>query len=95
MEISNLPDIELKVMVIRMLNKLESRIEELREHFRKFKNVIKNQSEMKNKVTEMNNTLEGINSNTVNTKEQVSDLKDRIVEITQSQQQNEKTSFKK
>lgn len=90
-----MPDIELKVMVIRMLNKLESRIEELREHFRKFKNVIKNQSEMKNKVTEMNNTLEGINSNTVNTKEQVSDLKDRIVEITQSQQQNEKTSFKK
>lgn len=41
-----------------MLNKLESRKEEFREHFNKeMENIIKNQSEMKSTVTEMRNTL--------------------------------------
>lgn len=33
MEITHLPDKELKEMVVRMLNKLKSRIQKLREHF--------------------------------------------------------------
>ena len=37
MEISNLPDKEFTEMVIKMPNKLESRIEEFREHFNKEK----------------------------------------------------------
>lgn len=43
-----------------MFNKLENRMEELREHFNKEReNVIKNKSEM-NTITEMKSTLKGI-----------------------------------
>lgn len=46
-------DKEFKEIVIWMLNKLESRIEELREHFNKeLENVIKNQLEIKTTMTE-------------------------------------------
>ena len=44
---------------------------------------------MKNKITERKNTLEGINSRLGDT-EVISDLEDRIKEITQSKQQKEK-----
>ena len=53
-EISNLPNNEFTEMVIRMINKLENRIEEPREHFNKeLQNVIKNQSKKKKMTTEM------------------------------------------
>ena len=37
---------------------------------------------LKNKQTEMNNTLEGINSRTTDAEEWISDLEDRMLEIT-------------
>jgi len=37
---------------------------------------------LKNKQTEMNNTLEGINSRITDAEEQISHLEDRMVEIT-------------
>lgn len=43
-------------MVIRILNKLQHTIEELREHFSKgVENIRKNQSEMKTTIAEMEN----------------------------------------
>ena len=42
----------------------------------------KNLQELKNKQTEMNNTLEGINSRTTEAEEQITDLEDQKVEIT-------------
>ena len=70
METSNLPDIEFKIMVLRMLKKFRRRIDELSENLNKeitsmkkdIKSIKKNQSEMKNTGSEMKNTLEGINS---------------------------------
>lgn len=95
-EVSDLPDKEFKETIIRMLNKPESTIEEFTEHFNKNKeNVIENQLEVKHTITEAKTTSEGINSRLVNTEEQVSDLEDRIVEITQSEQQSEKRFFLK
>lgn len=47
---------------------------------------------MKYKITEVKTTSEGINSRLVNI-EQFSDLEDRIIEITQSEQQSEKVFF--
>ena len=41
-------------------------------------------------ILEMKNTLEGIKDRLGNTEECISDLKDRIMEITQSEQQKEK-----
>ena len=43
------------------------------------------QREMNNTVTEMKNTLEGINSR-INEAEQISELEDRLVEITAAEQ---------
>ena len=47
-------------------------------------------SELKNTITEMKNTLEGINSRLGDTKECIRDLEGRIMEITQLEQQREK-----
>ena len=41
---------------------------------------------MKNTRTEMENTLEGINSRLNDTEEQISELDDRIVKITNAEQ---------
>ena len=46
--------------------------------------------ELKNKQTEMNNTLQGINSRIIEAEEQISDLEDRMVEITAAEQNTEK-----
>ena len=44
----------------------------------------------KNKETEMNNILEGINSRIIEAEEQINDLEDRMVEITAVEQNIEK-----
>ena len=48
-----------------------------------------NQTEM-NTVTEMKNTLEGINSRLNNTQEWIRELEDRVVDITTAEQKKEK-----
>ena len=61
MEASNLPDAEFKTLVIRMLNELKGRLEELGENFNKeVENIKENQSEM-NEITKMKTTLQRIN----------------------------------
>ena len=41
---------------------------------------------MNNIITEMKNTLEGINSRIIEAEERISDLEDRVVEITAAEQ---------
>ena len=57
-------------------------------------NIKKNQSELKNIIAEMKNTLEGINSRLNDTEEHTSDVQDSVMEITQLEQQKEKQIFK-
>ena len=45
---------------------------------------------MRNTKTEMKNTLGGINSRLNDTEEQISELEDRVVEITAAEQKKEK-----
>ena len=45
---------------------------------------------MNNTITEMKNTLEGINSRITEAEEQISDLEDRMVEFTAMEQNKEK-----
>ena len=93
MEITNLSNKDLKAMVITMLTELRRRMDELSVNFNKeLENVRKNESELKDTITEIKNTLEGTSSRSDDT-EQISDLEDRIVEITQSYQQKEKKIF--
>ena len=49
---------------------------------------------MKNTITEMKNILEGINSRRNGTEEWISELKDRIVEITAAEQKKENNEKK-
>ena len=51
---------------------------------------IKDLEELKNKETEMHNTLEGINSRITEAEERITDLEDRMVEISVAGQNTEK-----
>ena len=57
-----------------------------------WKRNIRKTKKKRNTVTEIKNTLEEIGNRLIITKEWVSDLEDRIVEITQLEQQNEKNN---
>ena len=52
MEVSNLSDRDFRVMILRILNSMKKDIE----------TIEKGQSEVKNEISEINNTLEGTNS---------------------------------
>ena len=61
MEINNLPDKAFKEMVIEVFIKLRWRVEEHSENFNKKLEIIKkNQLDLKNTITEMKNTVQGI-----------------------------------
>uniref|UniRef100_A0A9L0T2X6 L1 transposable element RRM domain-containing protein n=1 Tax=Equus caballus TaxID=9796 RepID=A0A9L0T2X6_HORSE len=90
-KINNLPDKVFKQKVIRMLNDLGRRMDELSENGNKeFENIKKNQSEMKNTILEMKNSLEGFNSRVGDTEEWISKLDERLEEITQAEPIKEK-----
>ena len=65
---------------------MEAKIEKIQEMF------TKDLEELKNKPTEMNKTLEGINSRITEAEEQINDRKDRMVEITATEQNIEKNN---
>ena len=56
-EESNLPDTEFKTLTIRLSTELKERIDELFYVYREMVNIKKNQSEIKNIITEMKNIL--------------------------------------
>ena len=49
---------------------------------------------MNNTINEIKNSLEGINSRKTEAEEQISDLEDKIVEITTTEQNKEKKNEK-
>ena len=67
-----------------MIQNLGKRIEKIHEKFSK------DPEELRNKQTEMNNTLEETDSRITVAKEWISDLEDRMVEITATEQNKEK-----
>ena len=79
-----MPDKEFKEMVIRIVSELECGIEKLRKNSNKeLENIRKNQAILKNAITVMKNTLEGIKSRLVNAEEHVSGLEDRLMKVNQ------------
>lgn len=72
-----------------MLNELRDKVNELCENGDR-KHKKKPQSEMKNKLTKMKNTLHEINSGVDEAEDQIRDLETKKVENTQSGQQNGK-----
>ena len=78
MALSNMPDREFKVMVIKILTGLEKRVEDISETLNN--EIKKNQSEMKNTINEIKNTLDGINNRVDEAEESISDLKGKVME---------------
>lgn len=78
-----------------MFTKLE-RIDDHSENFnkqRKYKKVPSRKlTELKNTITVLKNILQAFNSRVDDT-EQISDLEDKVVEITQTEQQKKKKNF--
>ena len=67
-----------------MIQDLRNRTEKMQEVF------TKDLEELKNKQTEMNNTLEGINSRIMEAEGRINDQRDKMVEITTTEQNTEK-----
>ena len=62
-EIGKLPEKEFRIMIVKMIKNLESRKEKMQESINKDLEKLKNKhTETNNAVTEIKNTLEGINS---------------------------------
>ena len=94
-EIGNLPEKEFRIMIVKMIQdlgkRMEANIEKMQEMFNKDLEELQNrQTEMNNTITEMKNTLEGISSRITEAEEQISDLEDRKVEFTATEQTKEK-----
>ena len=84
MEIGSLPEKELRIMIVKMIQDLGKTMVKMQEMLTKYL------QELKDKQTEMNNTLEGINSRIVEAEEWINNLEDRMVEITAAEQSIEK-----
>lgn len=78
-----------------MLIKVKRINEKSKNYYQELESIQEKKNELKTIVTEMNTIIEGINSKLVDKQEPISDLEDRIVEITQSEEQNEKPSLEK
>ena len=80
-------------MIVKMIPNLKKRMEAKTEKIQEM--FTKDLEELKNKQTEMKNTLEGINSRIIEAEEWVNDLEDRMMEITVAEQNIEKQMKKK
>ena len=90
-KIGSLPEKEFRIMIVKMIQNLGNRMEKIQETFNK------DLEELKSKQTMMNNTINEIlkfsrrNQQQNNRAEdRISDLEDKIVEITTAEQNKEK-----
>ena len=92
-EIGNLPDKEFQIMIVKMIqnleikmelqiNSLETRTEKMQERFNKDQEEIKkSHSIMNNAINEIRNTLEATNSRIMEAEDRISGVEDAIVEM--------------
>ena len=78
-------------MIVKMIQNLGNRMEKIQETFNKDLEELKSkQKVMNNTVNEIKNSLEGINTRITEAEEWISDLEDKIVEITTAEQNKDK-----
>ena len=87
-EIGSFPGKEFRIMILKMIQdlgkRMEAKIEKMQQMF------TKDLEELKNKQTEMNSTLEGIDSRITEAEGQINDLEDGMLEIIATEQNIEK-----
>ena len=76
-KIGSLPEKEFRIMMVKMIQDLRKRMEAKTEKMQEM--FTKDLEEIKNKQTEMNNTLKGINSRITEAKEWIHILEDSMV----------------
>ena len=96
-EIVSLPEREFRIMIVKMIqnlenkmelqiNSLETRIEKMQESFNKdLEEIRKSQSIMNNAITEIKSPLKGTNSRITEAEDRISEIEDRMVEINESE----------
>ena len=101
-KIGNLPDKEFQIMIVKMIqnfeikmesqiNSLETRIEKMQERFNKdLEEIKKSQYMMNSAINEIKNTLEGTNSRITEAEDRIREVEDRTVEINESERKKEK-----
>ena len=84
-EIGKLLEKEFRIMIVKMIKNLENKMEKMQESINKDLGQLKN-TETNNTITEILKILEGINSRISEAEEQISELEDKMVEITFEEQ---------
>ena len=72
-------------MIVKMIKNLDKEMGEMQKSFNKDLEELKNKH-AENRITEIKNTLERINSRIFEAEEQISKLEDKMVEITSEEQ---------
>ena len=91
-EIGNLPEKELRIMIVKMIKNLEKKVEKMQESIDIDLEELKDKhTETTNTSTEIKNTLEGMNIRISEAEEPISELEDKMVEITSEEQHKVKT----
>ena len=95
-EIGNLPDKEFQIMIVKMIqnleikmesqiSSLETRVKKMQERFNKDLEEIKKSQYIMNAINEIKNTLEATNSRITEAENRISEVEDRMVEINESE----------
>ena len=99
-ETGNLPEKEFRIMIVKMtqnlenkmelqINSLETRIEKMQEMFNKdLEEIKKSQSMMNNAITEIKSTLQGTNSRITEAEDRISEVEDRMAEINEAERKD-------
>ena len=98
-ELRSLPEKEFRIMIVKMIqnldnkmeiNSLETRIEKMQKMFNKdLEEIKKSQSIMNNAKSEIINTLEGTNSKIMEDEDRISKVEDRMVKINEAESEKE------
>ena len=86
-EIGKLPEKEFRIIIVKMIKNLENRMEKIQESINKDLEELKNKhAGIKQHNYWIKNTLEVINSRISEAEEWISELEDKMVEITSEEQ---------
>ena len=86
-EIGKLPEKEFRIILVKMIKNLENKMEKMQESINIDLEELKNKhTGTNNTITEIKNTLEGINRRISEAEKLISELEDKMVEITSKEQ---------
>ena len=101
-DIGNIPEKEFRIMIIKMIqnlenkmelqiNSLETKIEKMQEMFNNdLEEINKSQLKMNNAINEIKITLEGTMSRITEIEDRISEVEDKMVEINEAERKKEK-----